>query len=152
MRNSRSNLSLLNPGTSAAISAIIAMRYIWSAIDSAPFIPWLTHPFLFVVYKSHMYGNKKPHYYPISVVKPLVYILNFSINIVAPFSSAWIINERKGMSQLPNPNLQIRDRYIDIGKLTSYQLQKMQQISSHYVHKPTESWFLHLCFVFCHRN
>jgi len=44
------NLSLLNPGTSEAMSDIKAMRYIWSAMDSAPFIPWLTHPFLFVVY------------------------------------------------------------------------------------------------------
>lgn len=33
------NLSLLNPGTSEAISDIKAIRYIWSAMDSAPFIP-----------------------------------------------------------------------------------------------------------------
>jgi len=44
------NLSLLSPGTSEAMSDIKAIRYIWSAMDSAPLIPWLTHPFLFVVY------------------------------------------------------------------------------------------------------
>jgi len=54
---SMSNLSLSNPGTSPETKAIKAMRYIWSAIDSAPFIPWLTHPFLFVVYKAYIYDK-----------------------------------------------------------------------------------------------
>ena len=45
-----SNLSLLIPGTSPAIKAINAIRYIWWAMDSGPLIPWLIHPFLFVVY------------------------------------------------------------------------------------------------------
>jgi len=52
------NLSRFNPGTSPAINAIKAMRYIWSAIDSAPFIPWLTHPFLFVIYKAYTYDKE----------------------------------------------------------------------------------------------
>lgn len=33
------HLSLFNPGRSTAINAIKAIRYIWSAIDSGPFIP-----------------------------------------------------------------------------------------------------------------
>lgn len=48
----RSNLSLFKPGMSPAINDIKAIRYIWSAIDS-PFIPWFTHPFLFVVYSHY---------------------------------------------------------------------------------------------------
>lgn len=42
-------LSRFKPGISSAIRAINAMRYMWSAIDSGPFIPWLIHPFLLVV-------------------------------------------------------------------------------------------------------
>lgn len=42
-------LSLLTPGTSVAMMAITAMRYMWSAIDSDSCTPWFTHPVLFVV-------------------------------------------------------------------------------------------------------
>lgn len=77
----KSNLSLSTPGMSPAIKAIKAMRYIWSAIDSGPFIPWLIHPFLFVVYGINT--NTKfttIHHFPILTNQAT----NLSSNLVSP--------------------------------------------------------------------
>lgn len=77
----KSNLSLSTPGMSPAIKAIKAMRYMWSAIDSGPFIPWLIHPFLFVVYGINT--NTKfttIHHFPILTNQAT----NLSSNLVSP--------------------------------------------------------------------
>jgi len=49
-KKKKTNLSRSMPGISGAIRAINPILYIWSDIDSGPFMPLFTHPALFVVY------------------------------------------------------------------------------------------------------
>lgn len=59
----KTDLSRSMPGISEATSAIIPIRYIWSAIDSGSLTSLLTQPALFVV--CFELGNKcKPRFHP----------------------------------------------------------------------------------------